>query len=189
MAFNINSFISTMAKDGFRPNLFEIIFADAGGSGTGSFSVRAKASSIPASTIGTASTFYFGRQAKFAGNRVFSDWTVTVLMDEGDFNGGTVAAGPRGKLEEWSNKLNYHVANSRGGTSIAPGDYQKNADVILYGKDGTAITTYKMENCFPIDIGAVNLDWQANDTIAEFQVTFALNYWTRAGVTDAVTGV
>ena len=187
MAFNINSFISTMAADGFRPNLFEISFTDAGGTLNSSFSVRAKASSIPASTIGTASTFYFGRQAKFAGNRVFSDWTVTVLMDEGDFVGG-VAAGPRAKLEQWSSSLNSHVGNKRDGNSIAPaalvGGYQKDADVILYGKDGVAITTYKMENCFPIDIGAVNLDWQANDTIAEFQVTFALNFWTRVGVTD-----
>ena len=183
MAFNINNFISTMAADGFRPNLFEIQFTDAGGSDVNSsFSVRAKASSIPASTIGTASTFYFGRQAKFAGNRVFSDWTVTVLMDEGDFT-----IGPRAKLEEWSNSLNTHVGNIRNTLSVAPTAYQKDAFIYLYPKNGTgAIATYKMENCFPIDIGAVNLDWQANDTIAEFQVTFALNFWTRLGFTDVV---
>ena len=183
MAFNINGFISTMAKDGFRPNLFEIIFTDAGGTFNSSFTVRAKASSIPASTIGTASTFYFGRQAKFAGNRVFSDWTVTVLMDEGDFNQG---GGPRAKLEEWSNLLNTHVNNKRNENWVAPTQYQKDADITLFGKDGIPIAAYRMENCFPIDVGAVNLDWQANDTIAEFQVTFALNFWTRAPITDVV---
>jgi hypothetical protein len=44
---------------------------------------------------------YFGRELKFAGNRTFSDWTITVINDE-DF---TV----RNAFERWMNGLNSYT--------------------------------------------------------------------------------
>jgi hypothetical protein len=174
MAFNVNNFINSMAKDGARPNLFEIIFTDAGQN----FTIRARASSLPASSIGMASAYYFGRLAKFAGNRTFADWAVTVLVDEPDF-----VSGPRAALERWSNSLNAHVANNRSAAYLAPVGYQKDATIIQYGKTGNAIATYLMRGCFPVDVGAMGLDWGANDTISEFSVTFAMQYWERTETT------
>ena len=177
MAYNsISTFIAGMNVDGLRPNLFEIVF----GSLDAEFSVRAKATSIPSSNLGVASVFYFGRQVKFAGNRTFADWTVSVLMDEVDYG----INGNRGRLERWMNELNTHVGNRRAGGagfgSSDPSQYQRDATIIHWSKDGTIpLATYEMRNCFPINIGELPLDWQANDTIAEYSVTFALNYWTR----------
>lgn len=174
MAFNVNNFIQGMAKDGVRTNLFEIVFIDAGQN----FTIRAKSSALPASSLGQATAFYFGRLAKFAGNRTFADWTVSILMDEPDF-----VSGPRAALEIWSNRMNAHVGNSRDAGSLTPASYQKDATVIQYGKSGDKIATYLMRGCFPIDIGAIPLDWGNNDTIAEFSVTFAMQYWERSGFT------
>ena len=175
MAFNVNNFINSMAYDGVRPNLFEIIFPDAGQN----FTIRARASSLPASSVGMATAYYFGRLAKFAGNRVFADWSVSVLVDEPDFENG-----PRAALERWSNNLNSHVGNVRSSAFTAPVSYQKDARIIQYGKSGDVIATYEMKGCFPVDIAAMPLDWGSNDAIAEFSVTFAMQYWQRATSTS-----
>jgi hypothetical protein len=44
-----------------------------------------KSAQLPESTIGVVPVFYFGRELKYAGNRTFPDWTVTVINDE-DFS-------------------------------------------------------------------------------------------------------
>lgn len=176
MAFNINTFLSTMKGDGARPNLFEIFIPYLGPD----FSFRARASALPSSTLGTASTFYFGRQAKFAGNRVFGDWTINILLDESDFD-----VGIRSQLEIWSNLLNSHVGNVRTTGQVDPAAYQHDGWVYQYSKDGTRrIAEYQMKGCFPTDVGAIPLDWGANDQIAEFSVTFAMQWWQRVTTTD-----
>jgi hypothetical protein len=179
MAFNINDFLSNMQGDGARPNLFEIFFDPAG---TGNLiSLRAQATALPASTIGVAPAFYFGRMAKFAGNRIFGDWSVNILVDEDDFING-----PRAFLERWSNRLNRHVQNNREVGWTNPGVYQMDGRVRQYSKDGSrVIAEYEMKGCFPTAIGEMPVAWNANDTIATFNVTFAMQWWQRLATTDA----
>jgi len=174
MAFNINNFISNLGRDGLRPNLFEIILPTVSGAPNATFALKAKATALPASSVGVAPLFYFGRQAKFAGNRVFADWTVSVIMDETDFLPG----GAKGQLEQWSGLLNSHIGNIRNPGYVPPQVYMKNGTVLQYGKAGDVVGTYQMTGCFPIDVGAIPVDWGANDQIAEFTVTFAMQYWT-----------
>lgn len=171
--FNISTFVSNMTRDGARPNLFDITFQDQATSVGETFTLRAEASSIPGSSIGVATTHFFGREAKFAGNRRFDNWTVQILVDEGDFK-----TGPRFYLENWMNRLNSHVGNKRASGFSDPTDYQKDATIKHYSKDGTEIiASYKMIQCFPIDISAINLSWDANDQIERFSVTFAMQWW------------
>lgn len=179
MAFSISQFIDTMVNDGARPNLFRINFvglAVGGAAGAQTFSLRAKATQIPSSTIGVAPAYYFGRMAKFAGNRTFDNWTVTVLNDENHY-----IDGPRFYLEQWSSKLNTHVSNKRVKDMLSPTSYQQDAEIIHYGKSGNIISTYTMKRCFPIDISAIGLDWGQNDTIEEYTVTFAMQWWQSTG--------
>ena len=176
MPFNINTFIQNMDRDGLRPNLFDIILPAYNSLGSQEFTLRAKASALPASSIGVAPLFYFGRQAKFAGNRVFADWTVTIIMDESDFRPN----GSKGLLEQWTGMLNSHIGNVRNSGFVTPSvtGYYRDATVRQYGKDGKAIVgQYAMVGCFPIDVGAIPVDWGANDQIAEFSVTFAMQWW------------
>ena len=175
--FNVNDFITKMGQDGARPNLFEITFAHVGDT----FNIRAKATAIPGSNMSMVGAYYFGRLVKFAGNRNFADWSVSVLVDEGDFGAGIA---PRSILETWMDSMNSHTKNTRAGGYVNPVDYQKDATVVQYGKAGSPIATYKMTGCFPIDVGAMPLDWGNNNAIMEFPVTFAMQYWTRDGITS-----
>ena len=182
MPFNINTFIQNMDRDGLRPNLFDIILPAFNGLPTQEFTLRAKATALPASSIGVAPLFYFGRQAKFAGNRVFSDWTVTIIMDESDFRPN----GSKGQLEAWTGLINSHIGNIRSGAWVTPGPagYYRDGLVRQYGKSGDVVARYQMTGCFPIDVGAIPVDWGANDQIAEFSVTFAMQWWTSESSVD-----
>ena len=63
------------------------------------------------------------------------------------------------------------------------------AFVKQYSKQGgDAIHTYKFEKIFPVNVAAIDLAWDSNDTIEEFTVEFAYDYWTSvAGSTAVVT--
>ena len=168
--FDVNQFLYAMKSDGVRPNLFEVYIPQINDL---SFRFKAKATAIPASTLGIAPVNYFGRQVKLAGNRVFDNWTISVLLDETDFaNGGT-----RYGFEQWSNAINNHINNVRSPGYVPPLSYMADAYINQYSKSGTINATYKMVQCWPVDIGPINLDWAADNQIAEFNVTFALQWW------------
>ena len=181
MAFNINQFRSEMKGDGARANLFEVELTFPGfvlnnKRVAESSKFMCKASQVPGSTIGTATVQYFGREVKFAGNRTFPDWTVTIINDE-DF-------ALRSAFERWMNGINSHAGNRRdpaaltlnaNGTTI--GGYGSQAKVTHYGKLGNVAATYNFIGMFPTDVAAIDLDWGNNDAIEEYTVTFAYQWW------------
>ena len=86
MAFNVNQFRSQMTGDGARPNLFEVsmpfpTFA-LPGTAQSKMTFMCKTAQLPGSTVNTVPVQYFGRELKFAGNRTFQDWTISVINDE-----------------------------------------------------------------------------------------------------------
>lgn len=173
MAFNVQSFRSSMTSDGARPNLFEVQLMGGPGFTLGNqFTFKCKGSAIPGSTIGTVTTQYFGREVKFAGNRTFADWNVTLYNDE-DFQ-------VRSKMEFWMNQINSHAGNLRL-SGNAPSSYTTDAMVIHYGKSGDVLRTYQIIGLFPTDVAQIDLDWSTNDTIEEYSVTFAYQYWQAIG--------
>jgi hypothetical protein len=172
MAFDITTFKKHMAHDGARPNLFEVVLTGGESSGfavgtTPKDSFMIRASSLPGSTLGTAVVPYFGREVKFAGNRTFADWTVTVINDE--------TFSLRGRLETWMNNINGHTANKR-----IKADYAVDASVKQFSKMGGPLRIYTFHKLFPIDLSEITLDWGDNDSIEEFTCTFAYDYWTAA---------
>jgi hypothetical protein len=174
MAFNVAEFRANMLGDGARPNLFAVtlVFPTfvTGGSAAGSKTTfLAKAAQLPGSSIAAVPMYYFGRELKFAGNRTFGDWTLTVINDE-DFS-------IRNALERWSNNINSHVTNVRSGNAKAPNQYSVDATVQQYGKAGDILKTYKFVGMFPVDIAPIELDWGSNDSIEEYSATFAYQWW------------
>jgi hypothetical protein len=171
--FNVANFRSQMVGDGARPNLFSCTIPDLTvnvNGETGSevaFNFMARAAQLPGSTVNQIPVNYFGRELKFSGNRIFTEWTVTIINDE-DFK-------VRNTFEKWMSSLNSHVSNLR--SLINPSAYQKDGYVTQYGKDGSVIKEYKFIGMFPIDISPIELDWGANDAIEEFAVTFAYQWW------------
>ena len=174
MAFNVAEFRANMIGDGARPNLFQVsltfpTIATNGQAASQKTTFMAKSAQLPGSTVGTVPVYYFGRELKFAGNRTFTDWSLQIINDE-DF-------AIRNALESWMNAINSHAGNVRSGNAVNPSNYTVDATVTQYGKAGQALKTYKFVGLFPLDIAPIDLDWGSNDSIEEYNATFAFQYW------------
>jgi len=180
MAFNVAEFRSNLIGDGARPNLFQVTltFPTLATNGTAAgqqVQFLAKAAQLPGSTVGTVPLYYFGREMKFAGNRTFTDWTLQIINDESF----TIRNG----VEQWMNSINSHSGNLRSANASSPSSYAVDAKVDQYGKTGSIIQTYNFVGMFPVDLAPIDLDWGSNDTIEEYSVTFAYQYWTNTAST------
>jgi hypothetical protein len=112
---------------------------------------------------------YFGRELKFVGNRTFTDWTITIINDE-DFV-------IRNAFERWMAGINSHNLNVRNPAALAPLGYSVDGDVTQFGKNGNTLKKYKFIGLFPTDLTPIDVDWGSNDTIEEFTVTLAFQWW------------
>jgi hypothetical protein len=170
--FNVQEFRAEMTGDGARPNLFNCSLPFLGnllGRAGIKYNFMCRTAQLPGSTVNQVPVNYFGRELKFAGNRTFAEWTVTIINDE-DFV-------VRNAFELWMSKLNSHVANLRDSNYVSPASYQQDGIVRQFGKAGDILKRYKFVGMFPIDITPIELDWGANDTIEEYAVTFAYQWW------------
>ena len=174
MAFNVTEFRANMIGDGARPNLFEVtmrfpqLTIDSSAAAT-KLTFMAKAAQLPGSTVGTVPVYYFGRELKFAGNRTFADWTVTIINDE-DFL-------TRNALESWMNAINSHEGNVRDMRAMNSVNYTVDAFVKQFSKTGEILKEYKFVGMFPVDVAPIDVDWGSNDSIEEFTATFAYQWW------------
>lgn len=176
MAFNVNEFRSQMVGDGARPNLFEVqmpfpAFA-LPGNAQQKLTFMCKTAQLPGSTVNTVPVQYFGRELKFAGNRTFQDWTISVINDE-DFV-------IRNAFERWMNGMNSHALNIRNPAAATPNGYTVDAGVTQFGKGGNTLKKYKFIGVFPTDVSPIDVDWGSNDTIEEFSVTLSYQWWESA---------
>ena len=177
MAFSISKFRGgALSKSGARANLFEVTLT---GSAAGSFAVNTKefqfackAAAIPAMAVGVVEVPYFGRVVKVPGNKTFDNWTTTVINDEG-FE-------VRNAMEKWMTAMGTHAGNVSTATEA---NLYGSADVRQHAKKGGIIQTYTFVKIFPVSIGEITLGWGENDTIEEFPVEFAYDYWTHSAAT------
>lgn len=176
MAFNINEFKSQLVGGGARPSLFQVQITNPI-DGIADFKVpfMVKAAALPESTLGSYVVPYFGRQVKYAGDRIFADWPVAIINDE-DF-------AIRNAMESWSNAINSHDSNTR----ALPQDYKSNAIITQFSKDGSALRTYVFEGLYPVAIDSIPMSWEASDVIEEFGVTFQYDMWRVEGSTGIST--
>lgn len=173
MAFNINDFKANgLRLGGARPNQFEVdIFFPFQSTNTNRFKFNCRAASIPPMIVDEAPAFYFGRAIKFAGDRTFPDWEITVYNDE-DYS-------MRHLFEKWSNQINTLVSN-RMDDSVFPVGYKVNAEVKHLGKAGDILNIYQFEGIWPKNIDAMPLDWSSTNQLQEFSVTLAYDLWRPA---------
>lgn len=175
MAFNINEFKAKgLAYGGARPSLFNVYMAVPPSIGIDNASVdkfrfACRAAELPASRLPETPISYFGRQVKVASpSRIFDDWSVTVYNDE-DFS-------VRSMFEAWSNAMNRHVSNGRD-PNINAENYKADLEVMQYGKDQSIIRSYQIVGAFPTLVSSIGLNWDQQNAIEEFSVTFAYDYW------------
>ena len=186
MGFNVQTFQAALTDQGARPNLFEMTITPPSEAKTkatsttlASFSTMCKTAQIPGSTIGVVEVQYFGRPVKMPGNRTFENLTTTIINDEG--------FALRHAMEAWMAFLNTHQGNittSVGGTAGTTLGFGYTGTLTLqqYNKDATNDTDqkYVFDNCWPVNVAPIDLDWGTNDTIEEFTVEWAYDWWSNA---------
>ena len=167
---NINDFKAKLAGGGARPNQFKVTmpfpgYAQVGGE-IEDLAFLCRATVIPAMTVGNINVPFRGRQIKIAGDRTFEDWNVTVINDT-DFK-------IRNAFERWQNGIN-NMTDNEGLTN--PVDYQVDAFVDHLDRNGNTIKSYTLRGLYPVNVGSIELNYETNDILEEFQTTFAYQYF------------
>lgn len=164
----ISQFKAQLLNGGSRPNQFLVTLNWPAGVGSpgGLQNLLVTSASLPASQVNPTIVQYRGREVKFAGERTFDPWTITVLNDT-DMT-------LRGYFEKWSSLMNEYVNN---GGSTAPGTYMVDLIVQQMDRNDEITRTYDIRNAFPINVSEVALSYSANDVISEFSVTFQYSHF------------
>lgn len=186
----IDVFKTKLAGGGARPNLFEVEAAFPSGLGLTAdedYRFLIKAASLPASSISVIDVPFRGRNLKIAGDRTFEPWTLTVINDT-DFK-------IRNAFEKWMNYMNKLDDNAG---IITPAAYQADWKVFQLGRglrsastnsaaSGTSanglptgamptLKAYQFKGCFPTAVSAIDLSYDASDTIQEFTVELQVQW-------------
>ena len=153
---------------GARPNLFKVTmsFPSYVTANVELASYMCKATSMPASTIAPIAVPFRGRNLQIAGDRTFDPWSVTIINDT-DFN-------VRNSFEQWMNGINQHKQNTG---LTQPSSYMADMIVEQLDKDGTVEKTYNIRGTFPTNLGAIELSYDSENAIEEFEVELQIQYW------------
>ena len=168
---NINDFKAQI--DGkMRPNRY-LVGGNIGNFGAVS-GIMVKAAQYPASSLGIIQLPYRGRIAKIPGDRVYPEWTFSIYDSK-------PLAGPladtRRAFEQWNEVFNDHTTNVGLPEALAAtsGNFQ-DWTVTLLDTAGANVRTIRLKNCWPVEIGAIDLTYDAADTLTEYTVTLAFDY-------------
>lgn len=177
------------AVQGFaRPTLFTIDIVGRGDAGVASqsnyFGFRwndtnntrlirytCKASAIPSNTFGVIEVPFMGRKIKYAGDRQFTEWQTTMIID----NDWRVFK----ELYTWQQNMNASRDNISGGgatNTYNMNDYKATGIVTMYNQAGAETLKFRLDGIFPSDIQELSLDWDSTDTTADLQVTWAYDF-------------
>ncbi len=186
--FNVANFRANGLRfGGARPTLFSVTLAfpqaitDIAPDVSSRMQFLCRAADLPNDSIGTIAIPYFGRKIKLAGDRDYVDWRTIVMNDE-DFV-------VRDSLEAWHNAINTIVGNRMledvaGINPQLANSYKTDGVITQFARVGPgdidgpgAIKTYKFTGMFPVDIDNIPVSWSDNDTIEEFSITWAYDWW------------
>jgi hypothetical protein len=180
---NIADFKAQMIGGGARPNQFYVQLTFPSYVGLGVVAGQqaqflCRSAQLPASTIEPITTLYRGRPVQFAGERTFAPWTVSIYNDT-SFN-------IRNALESWQNGIqNYNTTLGR----TNPTQYQVDLNVYQLDRGGAIIKSYRFVDAIPVNIGPIQLDYDQQNQIEQFDVEFTYNYFTSNTTTGGGIGV
>ena len=164
----VDDFKSKLTGGGARANLFKatINFPAYAGGDVELTSFMYKGAGLPASVVAPLTIPFRGRQLQIAGDRIFEPWTITVINDTN--------FAVRNAMERWMNGINEHSANTG---LVNPVDYQADMIVEQLNKAGESVKRYDLRGLFPTNISQIELSYDAENQIEEFQVEFQVQYW------------
>ena len=167
---NINDFKAVLAGGGARANQFQVTMPFPGYAATGGetrvMSFLCRSTNLPGQTLGEVGVPFRGRLLYIAGDRTFETWTTTIMNDT-DFL-------IRNALERWMNGINALSDNSG---LENPSDYQVDAFVDQLDRAGSVIKSYTFRGLFPVTMDNIDLGYDTNDAVEEFEVTYRYQFF------------
>ena len=179
---NITQFKSRL-NGGVRPNLYEVEInfptgiGGSGGSDDQKVSLSSqgrylcRSTSLPTHSQGLIEVPFRGRFLKIPGDRTFEAWTAT-FYNTSDFN-------LRAAFENWINIANQTDENIGvvGGldalfTDVTVRQLSKDSA----GGKNSVLRTYRLVDAWPTSVGAINVAFDSNDALEEFDVEFQYQY-------------
>jgi len=189
---SIEDFKANLSNGGVRPTMYEvdIVFpravvtamGDTAEQLTTSARFLVKASTMPGSQIGMIEVPFRGRKLKVSGDRNFANWSTTVINDN--------TFKIRGALEKWSQIIqnhNYAIGHEQlqtGTGSAGEGQdsgYFGTAEVRQLDRQGKQLRVYQFNGIWPMSMADIQLSFETQDTIEEYDVEFCYQYWTSGG--------
>ena len=171
----LDEFKANLIGGGARANQFRVTFNTPGAIATGldvrKASFLIKAAALPGQTIAEIAVPFRGRNLYIAGDREFETWETTVINDT-DFN-------IRNAMERWLNAINDTVTNT-GLSNVA--DYTADLTVEQLDRDDTILHQYVLEGCYPQALGAIELGYDQNDAIEQFEITWRYDTFRVTGI-------
>ena len=167
---NINDFKSALKGGGARANQFQVTlpfpgFAAIGGE-TRVMSFLCTTTNLPGMTLAEIPVPFRGRNLYIAGDRTIDTWTTTILNDT-DFL-------IRNAFERWMNEINAMSDNSG---LENPSDYMVDAFVDQLDRAGQVIKSYTIRGMWPLTLGNIDLGYDTNDAVEEFEVTYRYQFF------------
>ena len=179
---SIDNFKSVLQGGSVRPTMFQVELTFPTGTVADTTAMTnegiflCKGSQLPASVVGNIDVPFRGRKLKVTGDRSFEDWTVTITND--------VSFQLRAGMEKWSELCQNH--NFALGANTLD-EYFATAIVRQLDRQGNQLRAYTFEGIWPTNVAAIDLDMGNNDTVEEYEVTFAVQYWAAARNGDPST--
>lgn len=175
MTASVYDFLANFRGGGARPNRYEVILTFPQGvpnavAAATKIGFTCTAATIPSSNMGVIDVPYMGRQVKVPGDKIFDDWSVSVLIDN-DFLGRSV-------FERWHDMLLGFRSNVAQPQMVNPINAYARAIVNQLDRADNVIHTYEVEGMFPSQVGEITLGYDQNDQIMLQPVTFAINGWS-----------
>ena len=181
---NITQFKSRL-NGGVRPNLYQVEINFPTGVGNqkslkeqGQYLCRS--TSLPTHSQGLIEVPFRGRFLKIPGDRTFEAWTAT-FYNTSDFN-------LRAAFEQWvnlGNQVDENVGVVGGLNELFRDVYVRQLSKDSEGTSGTGplaydknkvLRVYRLVDAWPTSVGAINVAFDSNDAIEEFDVEFQYQY-------------
>ena len=178
---NIIDFKSKL-NGGVRPNLYQVdidfparaigaLNGATKGSLMGETRYLCRSTSLPTHSQGLIEVPFRGRFLKIPGDRTFEAWTAT-FYNTSDFN-------LRAAFENWINIANQTDENI--GVVGGLDDIFTDVTIRQLSKDSaggknSVLRTYRLVDAWPTSVGAINVAFDSNDALEEFDVEFQYQY-------------
>lgn len=173
--FSVSDFRSNVKI--VRPNLFkaEIYLPSIiTGYDTNKFKFRCEATELPGRTIATTDSQSYGPTTKYAYEVTYNDINLQIIASED--------MAERKMFEQWMDKIVTPSNNGVGSSGGLIKYYESYAAGTLkisqLKDDGKAISTYTLNNAYPIQMSPMNLTWEESNSYQRFSVTMTYRYHT-----------